>query len=101
MAELLAAQKQGNEVGDKSRLRLDAGNITKQYPQDSLPGHAAWLNWPWKLHRIQAKNKGAKFELYNLAEDPKETNDLSAKYPKKLKSMKAELKKWQVSVSTA
>jgi len=97
MPELLAAQKKGNEVGDKSRLRLNAGKLTKQYPQDMFPGHAAWLDWPWKLHRIEAK-KGVKFELYNLAEDPEERNDLTARHPERLKAMKAELKKWQRAV---
>ena len=97
MSELMAAQKKGNEVGDKSRLRMDAGKITKQYPEDTFPGHSAWLDWPWKLHRIEAK-KGVKFELYNLAEDPKEGNNVAGRHPERLKSMKKELKKWQKSV---
>ena len=97
MPELLAAQKKGNEVGDKSRLRLNAGKLTKQYPQDMFPGHAAWLDWPWKLHRIETR-KGVKFELYNLAEDPEERNDLAARHAERLKAMKAELKKWQRAV---
>ncbi|MFQ6036161.1 MAG: sulfatase-like hydrolase/transferase [Sedimentisphaerales bacterium] len=97
MSELLAAQKSGNEVGDKSRLRLDAGKITKQYPEDTFPGHAAWLDWPWKLHRIE-KKKGLKLELYNLAKDPEEKNDLAAQYSERVKSMKAKLEAWQKSV---
>jgi len=97
MSELMAAQKKGNEVGDKSRLRMDAGKITKQYPEDTFPGHSAWLDWPWKLHRIENK-KGVKFELYNLAEDPKEGNNAAGRHPERLKSMKKELKKWQKSV---
>ncbi|MFB0525207.1 MAG: sulfatase-like hydrolase/transferase [Phycisphaerae bacterium] len=97
MSELLAAQKSGNEVGDKSRLRLDAGQITKQYPEDAFPGHAAWLDWPWKLHRIE-KKKGLKLELYNLAEDPGEKNDLAAQYSERVESMKAKLEAWQKSV---
>jgi len=97
MSELLAAQKSGNEVGDKSRLRLDAGKITKQYPEDTFPGHAAWFDWPWKLHRIE-KKKGLKLELYNLAEDPGEKNDLAAQYSERVESMKAKLEAWQKSV---
>jgi len=97
MSELLAAQKKGNEVGDRSRLRLEAGKITKKYPEDSLPGHSAWLDWPWKLHRIENK-KGVKFELYNLAEDPEERNNLTGRRPERVKSIKGELEEWQKSV---
>ena len=97
MSELLAAQKKGDEVGDRSRLRLEAGKITKQYPEDKLPGHSAWLDWPWKLHRIE-NNKGVKFELYNLAEDHEEGNDLASREPERVKAMKGKLKEWQKSV---
>ena len=97
MAELLAAQKAGNEVGDRSRLRLDAGKITKKYPQDTFPGHAAWLDWPWKLHRVEAK-KGVKLELYNLAQDPEEKQNLVGQNPERVTSMRADLERWQRSV---
>ena len=97
MSRLLEAQKAGKEVDDISRLRLDAGKITKQYPEDNFPGHAAWLDWPWKLHRLQAK-KGMKLELYNLIEDPEEKKDLTAQNSKRVKSMKAKLEEWQRSV---
>jgi arylsulfatase A-like enzyme len=97
MSELLAAQKKGSEAGDRSRLRLEAGKIAKQYPEDSLPGHSAWLDWPWKLHRINAK-RGIKLELYNLADDPEERNDLAGRKPELVKTMKAKLEEWQKSV---
>ncbi len=97
MSELLAAQKKGDEVGDRSRLRLEAGKITKQYPEDRLPGHSAWLDWPWKLHRIENK-KGVKFELYNLAEDPEERKDAASREPERVQAMKGRLEEWQKSV---
>ena len=46
MSELLELQKIGKQVDSPSRLRLDAGEITRKYPEDALPGHAAWLDWP-------------------------------------------------------
>lgn len=106
MRELLEAQKAGRQVKDTSYLRLNAGRITKKYPQDSFPGHAAWLDWSWKLHRIEAKEgitwleirKGMKWELYNLAEDPEEQNDLFTQEPERAKSMKVRLEEWQKSV---
>ena len=97
MSELLELQKSGREVDDPSRLRLDTGQITKQYPENSFPGHAAWLDWPWKLHRIETK-KGLKFELYDLANDPQENNDLCSQNTERLGLMKDRLEEWQRSV---
>ena len=97
MSRLLEAQKAGKEIDDPFRLRLNAGKITKQYPKDTFPGHAAWLDWPWKLHRIETK-KGMKLELYNLIEDPEEGKDLTAQNSERVKSMKARLEEWQRSV---
>ncbi len=98
MASLLAAQQAGKDVDEPSRLRLDAGEISKQYPEDSFPGHAAWLDWPWKLHRIE-KDSGVKLELYHLANDPKESDDRSAQEPERVKSMKVPMEAWLRSVA--
>ena len=98
MASLLTAQQEGKDVDDPWRLRLDAGEIKKQYPEDSFPGHAAWLGWPWKLHRI-AKKRSIKFELYHLADDPGEGTDLSRREPERVKSMASELAAWLTSVA--
>ena len=98
MAELLAAQKAGNETGNKARLRLDAGKVTRQYPEDAFPGHAAWLDWPWKLHRIQGKGGTVKVELYDLAKDPGEEKDLAAQQPDRAKVMRSALEDWLASV---
>ena len=97
MASLHEAQQAGKRVDDPSRLRLDAGKITKQYPEDSFPGHSAWLDWPWKLHRIEKKGP-IKFELYNLADDPQECNDCAAAQPERARAMKAQLEAWLRSV---
>ncbi len=98
MAELLEAQKQGNMVGDSSRLRLGDVKITAIHPPDSLPGHSAWLDWPWKLHHIQDNLGLVSWELYNLETDSMETNDLLESHPQKVLNMKASLEAWQESV---
>lgn len=98
MASLLEAQKAGKEVDDSGRLRLDAGRISKQYPEDSFPGHAAWLDWPWKLHRIE-KGGTVTFELYHLADDPKEANDLLDRQLRRAGVMKVQLRAWLQSVA--
>jgi len=96
LAELLEAQQAGREV-DPDTFGKDAGKITKQYPLDEFPGHAAWLDWPWKLHRIQKKGS-PKLELYDLARDPYEKNDLAPQQADRAGAMRADLEAWMTSV---
>ena len=98
MRELLEAQKTGNMVGDSSRLRLQDCLITRQYPLDSLPGHAAWLDWPWKLHRMEDQAGQVRWELYQLETDPQEAMDLVSMETERVERMKVGLEKWQRSV---
>jgi len=99
MAELLAAQQAGHEPADKEKLRLDAGKITQHYSEAERPGHAAWIDGDWKLHRIAGKTGGkVRFELYDLAHDPQEANDVIAQQPRRAGRMKAALEAWQRSV---
>ncbi|NNM05333.1 MAG: N-acetylgalactosamine 6-sulfate sulfatase, partial [Gemmatimonadetes bacterium] len=99
MAELLEAQDADPEaVPDPARLHLDAGNLSREYPEDVFPGHAAWLDWPWKLHRIENEAEEVVLELYHLGEDPDEANNLLAEQRTRVESMAAELSVWQRSV---
>tara|TARA_B100000809_G_scaffold217525_1_gene223761 strand:+ start:269 stop:580 length:312 start_codon:yes stop_codon:yes gene_type:complete len=36
---------------DPPRMRKDVDAFPK-FPEASAKGHAAWNDWPWKLHRI-------------------------------------------------
>jgi arylsulfatase A-like enzyme len=98
MAELLEAQKNGDMIGDSARLRLEDSQVGIQYPMDTLPGHAAWLDWPWKLHRIQDKEGDIRWELYQLERDPMEREDLAGMERETVTKMKPELEAWQTSV---
>ncbi len=99
MAELLAAQQAGTPPLDGGRLRLDAGKITRQYPLDLFEGHAAWLDWPWKLHRIENLRQGSvRFELYNLADDPDERSDRAAERNDRVQAMRTAMEAWLKSV---
>jgi arylsulfatase A-like enzyme len=72
------------------------------------PGHAALLDWPYKLHTNpvagrdrKGKKGGAALPavlLYNVAKDPKETTDLAAQEPERAEKMTAALETWKVSV---
>jgi hypothetical protein len=98
MSELLAAQVSGNMTGDSARLRLEAGEINTNYPLDSLPGHAVWLDWPWKLHRIESLTGVVQWELYNLEQDSMESSNIVEMEPGRVPAMKASLEEWQRSV---
>ncbi|MFO7668843.1 MAG: sulfatase-like hydrolase/transferase [Bacteroidales bacterium] len=97
MTALLLEQQTGSPI-DSSQLDLHAGDISNQYPLDIFPGHSAWLDWPYKLHRIQEMNGKVVFEFYNLENDPDELFDLSESESALVASMKSQLENWQSSV---
>ncbi|MFC2087739.1 sulfatase, partial [Bacteroidota bacterium] len=95
---LLEAQREGREPVDEWALHTDAGLIVKQYPNDIFTGNAVWLEWPWKLHRIQNESGIISYKLFNLSDDSLEENDLTKYYPHKVGAMNSEIEKWQKSV---
>jgi len=80
---------------DPPRIRKDVDEFP-QFPEDRANGHAAWNDWPWKLHCIN----GTKYELYNLADDPMETSDCATdpEQQPQFERMKKELNAWMHSV---
>jgi len=98
LTALMKLQAEGKEATDPALLRPDAGKITKQYPEDAFPGHSAWLDWPWKLHRIEKNKDTVKIELYNLVKDPQEAGDQAAAQADRVKTMRAALEAWLKSV---
>jgi len=98
MAELLNEQETGVTTVDTSKLALNAGKINVRYPTEIFPGHSAWLDWPYKLHRVNDGDGEVVLELYNLEKDPEETTNLFKENPEITASMKNELEKWLVSV---
>ena len=77
------------------RMKKDV-NEFPQFPEDTATGHAAWNDWPWKLHRINGKT----YELYHLGNDPKEQTDLSThpEHRQRFERMQKELDIWMRSV---
>ena len=53
-----------------------------------LNGRQAVRKGPWKLVHMNIRGDAPTFELYNLESDPGETEDLSAKMPKKMSELK-------------
>ena len=83
------------EPYDPPRMRKDV-DAFPQFAENNATGHAAWNDWPWKLHRID----GERYELYNLERDPLETTDLSTQpeQRQRLQRMQKELDAWMRSV---
>jgi len=96
MKELYDAQQAGKEISPHT-FGEKPWKIKKHYPDDSFPGHSAWLDWPWKLHRIEKKNK-TRFQLYNLETDPDEKKDLADSHQNRTKALKRDLEGWLKSV---
>lgn len=100
---IMAKQQAGaSEPHDPIRMQKDVAEFP-QFSEDFSKGHAAWNDWPWKLHRIttiKGESEQEKFELYNLAKDPMEAHDLSQDPSQRdrLQRMQQELDDWMRSV---
>ena len=100
MDELLAAQAAGKEPDDPKRILPDAAKMGPPVPLNRFPGHAAWLDGNWKLHRIEdAKTHHITWELYDLAADPDESRALLSEQPERVPAMEGELEAWLESVA--
>jgi len=75
------------------------GLIDKKYPLDEFPGPSAWIAGDWKLHRITKGSQKVTWELYDLANDPKETADVAGKEAARVKQMQKDLTAWLKSVT--
>ena len=100
MAELLAAQQAGGDLPPNDASAAAAELPSPPHPTDAFPGHAAWIDGDWKLHRIEQPGKGRlRLELYNLAADPQETSDLAAAEPVRVAALQQQLEAWLASVA--
>jgi len=72
------------------------------------PGHAALLDWPYKLHTnpVAGRNRQGKqggealpaVLLYDVSKDPKETTDLAVQESGRVAKMTVALEAWKASV---
>ena len=93
---LMEAQRAGEVTPYPERI-LKNVEVFPKLERGKYQGHAAWLKWPWKLHRIEKDGK-VKVELYQLERDSMETHDMSASDKDRTTDMLRELERWQSSV---
>jgi arylsulfatase A-like enzyme len=98
MKELHQAQKAGRDLSADPVVPAAAKLPAPRYAADQFPGHAAWVEGDWKLHRVEDKRGKLKWELYNLADDPSETRDLMATEADRAGPYRARLENWLGSV---
>lgn len=72
--------------------------LQQQYDPEERPGKAAWLDGSWKLHRIPGKGGAVNYELYDLAADPTESENIAKAHPERVTQMTGALEEWQRSV---
>jgi arylsulfatase A-like enzyme len=93
-AEAAAADEETRNLPTRA---LSGAGVRPPYPDD-LRGHSVWLDNSWKLHRIPGGGQTLKFELYDLAADPREEKNLADSETARVESMKTQLEAWQKSV---
>ena len=102
---LMEAQLSAQPTPFPDRLLKDVENSPHFEPFDGqhYPGHAAWLDWPFKIHIIadRAEDQAAfqvRYELYDLEHDPMEQHDVKQEHRERFARMKQQLADWQHSV---
>lgn len=98
--QLMEAQQTGQPTPFPGRILKNVNDLPRHQRgnKGSYPGHAALLDWPYKIHVIANKESPAKYKLYNLESDPMELTDLMDSETKVAKKMKAAIDAWQDSV---
>jgi arylsulfatase A-like enzyme len=100
LAGIAERQKAGEPVTAAAALGLPPAPLEWKPDAGVFPGHAAWLDHGWKLHRIENKKTGAvRWELYHLDQDAQEANDLSQTQPQRVARMRESLEGWLTSVT--
>ena len=98
MGKLLKAQKAGGDLEPYEASRQAAELPKPCYPIGDYPGHAAWIDGDWKLHRIANDEGGATWELYDLATDPTEEDNLAEPERERVVRLRNDLEAWLESV---
>ena len=94
----LAIEQAAGTERPSSKLHPAEGQIETALVPQLQVGHAAWMEGPYKLHRLVSKEGTARYQLFNLEKDRAEKTDLAATMPQQVERMKKGLAAWQKSV---
>lgn len=94
---LMEAQTNGKPNPLPERVLKNVNQFPKYGPQSHRAGHAALLDWPYKIHAIYTK-KITKWELYDLSKDPMEASPINKEEKERFLKMQKQLTAWQKSV---
>lgn len=95
--KLMEAQQAKQPNPFPNRLLKNVNDFPRYNATSHESGHAALLDWPFKIHAIYQK-KQTTWELYDLSKDPMETNSLNARQSERFTTMQKQLTAWQKSV---
>ena len=98
MGKLLKAQNAGGDLEPYEASRRAAQLPKPCHPIGDYPGHAAWIDGDWKLHRIVNDEGDATWELYDLATDPTEEDNLAESERERVVRLRNDLEAWLESV---
>jgi arylsulfatase A-like enzyme len=100
MEEQFAAEQEGRAPEPEPDAFTHAAEIREKHPTSKFPGHSAWVEGKWKLHRIENPKSGnVEWELFDLAADPNEKHVIFAEQPDRLPAMQQALEGWLESVA--
>lgn len=95
MNAMAEAQSRGEQFDSpyEVRTRRVLTEALGRYHGEGWIGPAAWIQDDWKLHVRKAN-----LELYHLASDPGEQQNLIDAYPEQAREMNSRLEKWKESI---
>ena len=96
LLQALASEQSGETPS--SEPSPDPGIIARKYPEDELPGPAAWIDGDYKLLVKAPMDAPPARALFDVARDQRETTDLAASQVPRASRMRKELEAWQQSV---
>ena len=99
LLKALAAKQAGDKkAADPTAPPPGPAADRQSYPETDLPGHSAWIDGDWKLHRIPFQSGEVTYTLYDLKQDATESHNLIAQQADRVATMKKDLEAWQLSV---
>ena len=89
---------------DPDRFRQQFNYHLSELPRSGEATQSPWPGWYWPYYRDsanyrwQGRDNLSPAELYDIAKDPGEQNNLAAEHPEKIKTLYKKLFKWELEL---